>query len=197
MNTAVSLDILYITMQRQKQDETTIVKRILAGDERALRVFYKSFSHPLARYISQKIGNREDAEEVLQDTLLGAIESFRDFQFRATLFTFLCSIANHKVIDYYRKKRLKTVLFSQLPQVESILARLLDPASEFDDELLRGNIQSTFEKLRPAYERILKLKYVHGYSVEEIARKLSISFKSAESKLFRARRAFVMLYYHV
>jgi RNA polymerase sigma factor (sigma-70 family) len=85
-------------------------------------------------------------------------------------------------------------VFSQIPEAESLFATLLGPESNFDEQVLREKIKKTFTMLTPRYSLILKLKYVYGYSVSEISQKLSISFKSAESQLFRARRAFVLAY---
>lgn len=175
-------------------DEKQLIKSILRGDEKALLFFYRHFAPRIGTIIRNKIANESDAEEVLQDTLLATIESLRDFSFKSSLFTFICSIAYHKIIDFYRKKRIKSIFFSQMPEVEFFISTLLGPEDVFDKQMLRKKIKDTFSHLTPRHSIILKLKYVYGYSVDEIARKLSISFKSAESQLFRARKAFVSEY---
>lgn len=175
-------------------NEKRIVSEILQGQEKTLRFFYHHFKPSIATYIRKKIATPEDIEEILQDTLLATLEALRDFSFKSSLFTFMCSIANHKIIDFYRKKRIKNIVFSKLADVEPILSTLLGPENSFDEEMLRQKIRNTFTQLSPKYTIILKLKYVYGYSVEEIAQKLSISFKSAESQLFRARKAFVIVF---
>lgn len=172
-------------------NDKELVNQILSGKENALLCFIRHFQKPLSGYLRKKIANEEDMEEILQDTFLATIESLRDFSFRCSLFTFICSIANHKVIDYYRRKKLKNIVFSRLPEVESLLATLLGPEEKLDEALLRQKIKETFKTIAPKYEKILKLKYIYGYSVAEIAQRLSISFKSAESQLFRARKSFV------
>ncbi|MEK7074003.1 MAG: sigma-70 region 4 domain-containing protein, partial [Patescibacteria group bacterium] len=55
-------------------------------------------------------------------------------------------------------------------------------------------IRTVFARMMPDYRQVLVLKYLERASVSEIADKLSITFKSAESRLFRARRAFVELF---
>jgi RNA polymerase sigma-70 factor (ECF subfamily) len=175
---------------RFNMDERQTVNKILSGDEPTLRYFYRHFQPSLLTYIRNKIANEADAEEIMQDTFLATIEGFRDFSFRCRLFTFLCSIANHKIIDFYRKKKIKSIFFSHLAEFEPLVSTLLGPEEKLDEELLRQKIAQTFERLTPRYRQILRLKYIYGFSVGEIAYKLSISFKSAESQLFRARRAF-------
>ena len=174
--------------------EKQIVERILKGDEKTLLVFYRHFQKSLASYIRKKVENEADVEEILQDTLFATLEGLRDFSFRSSLFTFICSIANHKVIDFYRRKKIRKIFFSASTEVEMLLSTLFGPEDQLSDQLLRQKIEETFRKIAPRYEKVLKLKYIYGYSVSEVAGKLSISFKSAESQLFRARKAFVEAY---
>ncbi len=175
-------------------DERDLIEKILRGDEAALLFFYKHFQKPLTSYIKQKVENEADVEEILQDTLFATLEGLRDFSFRSSLFTFICSIAHHKIIDFYRRKKIKKIVFSKIAEIEPLLITLLGPEDQLDEELLRRKIKETFQKITPRYALILKLKYIYGYSVAEVAKKLSVSFKSAESQLFRARKAFAKAY---
>lgn len=181
-------------MTNRTFDERQIVSEILSGNEKSLRFFYLHFARSLKSYISKKIANSEDVEEILQDTLLATIEAMRDFSFRSSLFTFICAIANHKIIDFYRRKKIKNIVFSRFEEIEPLLTTLFGPEDALDEELLRAKIKETYRKISPNYQLIIKLKYVYGYSVSEIACKLTVSFKSAESQLFRARRAFAQAF---
>jgi len=185
---------LVMKKKTDRQAEKVLVNRILIGDEAALNSFYKKYYPSLYTFISKKINSREDIEEILHDSFLATIEALRDFSFKCSLFTFICSIANHKVIDFYRRKKIKKIVFSKFESIEPLLSSIFGPEEILDEEILKENIKTTFKKLAPSYEKILKLKYVHGFSVSEIAGKLNITFKSAESQLFRARKAFVSVY---
>lgn len=174
----------------KKDQEYFLIKGILAGNEKSLLVFYRYFAPRLFFFIKRQTLSTEDAEEILQDVLLSSIDSLRDFTFKSSLSTFLHAIAKHKIIDYYRRRKIKKVLFSQLPQLEQFLTTVLGPEELFEEDQLRTKIDKVLKKLKPKYRRILILKYLEGFSVLEITKKLEISFKSAESMLFRARRAF-------
>lgn len=175
-------------------NDQELITNILKRDRHALSVFYRTHAPKLRQFICGKIANPDDAEEVLQDVLYAFLEAIRDFAGQAKLTTFLYSIASHKVIDYYRRKKIRHVVFSAVPQLESLTAPLLSPEEELDVTLLREKIQAVFGRLMPTHRAVLNLKYADHYTVKEIARKLAISFKSAESQLFRARRAFVELF---
>jgi len=174
-------------------DEKNQVEQILNNDEKSLRVFYNFFYRPLLSFIRKKIDDEEDSEEILQDVFLSSLESLRDFSFKCSLFTYLCSIANHKVIDFYRKRKIKKIVFSKFKDIEPLISSIFEQ-NTLDEEILKERIKQAFGILTPKYQIILKLKYLYGYSVEEIAGKLAVTFKSAESLLFRARKAFAEAY---
>lgn len=176
-------------------DEDRLIQRLLGGDKSAVREFYVTYSPRLLRFIRRKIGNEQDVEEIAQDTLFAFLEGIRDFTQRCSLNTYLCSIAAHKIVDFYRKRKVQKVLFSQLPQgLERLISDLVDPEVQFDQFMLTQKIQSVLTKLTPRYRHLLSLKYVEGRSVVEIAGVLTMSFKSTESALFRARKEFIKLY---
>ena len=175
-------------------EDGDLIQKILARDRRALAVFYRTYQPKLLRFIRGKIHTPEDCDEILQDTLYAFLEAIRDFHGKSNVQTFLFAICQHKVIDFYRRKRLKHFVFSQVPQLETLVSPLLNPEQELDVTILKEKIARVFAGLLPRYRQILKLKYLEDLSVEEIARKLAITFKSAESQLFRARKAFVELF---
>ena len=57
----------------------------------------------LYRYARSRVGNRELAEDLVQDALLAALQSRDRFQGRATVRTWLLSILRHKIVDHYRR----------------------------------------------------------------------------------------------
>ncbi len=175
-------------------EDATLIRQILARDRRALSVFYRRFAPKLSRFIGTKIARKEDGEEILQDTLYAFLEAIRDFQGKSNLQTFLFSICQHKIVDFYRRKKIRHAVFSQMPQLEALISPLMNPEEELDATLVREKIHAVFIRLMPRHRQILVLKYLEGHSVEEIAKKLTLTFKSVESQLFRARKAFVELF---
>jgi RNA polymerase sigma-70 factor, ECF subfamily len=174
--------------------DAMLIAQILARDRRALSVFYRRFVPGLAAYVHSKVGDRDDAEEVLADTLYGFLEAIRDFHGKSSIKTFLFSIAHHKVVDYYRRRKLKQIVFSRAPNLEALVSPLLGPEEELDMIILKEKIQKVLSGILPQYRSMLVSKYVDNLSVADIARKFTLSFKSAESQLFRARKAFVELF---
>lgn len=177
-----------------EDSDEVLVTRILLRDERALYKFYERYKGKLFLFIRHKVDKESDCEEILQDTLFAFIEALRDFHGKSSVKTFLFSICSHKIIDFYRRKKIKHVVFSQMPQLENLVSPLIQPEEALDKTLIREKISRVFAEILPRYREILTYKYIEGRSVEDIAKLLRLSFKSAESRLFRARKAFVEAY---
>lgn len=171
--------------------DNDLIDKLRVKDKKAARYFYRTYVPKLSRYVESKVSNFQDAEEITQDALFAFLESIRDFEGKSSVKTFLFAIASHKIIDYYRRKKIKQVLFSQMPQLEGLVSHLLNPEEELDMSLVKQKIHGVLGRLLPHYRQALMYKYMDNMSVALIAEKLSISLKGAESILFRARKAFV------
>jgi RNA polymerase sigma factor (sigma-70 family) len=172
-------------------DDKTVITKILARDRKALHTFYTTYAPQLTRHIKHRVSDLHDAEDILQDTLYSFLEALRDFEGKSTIQTYLFSICNHKIIDFYRRKKIKHLVFSQVPELEMLISPLSTPEDELDTRLLREKIHAALGKLLPQYRRLLLSKYADNLSLSDIAKKCSVTVKSAESALFRARKAFV------
>lgn len=171
--------------------DSVLIAKILHRDRQALASFYRTWAPKLTTYITKKIDDPRDVEEVLQDTLFAFLEAVRDFQGTAKLSTFLYGICHHKIADYHRKKRVKLMIFSHWPQLELLVSPLLSPEETLDTHLLRAKIYTALTKLLPLHRQILLKKYIDKQTMSEIAREFHLSIKSVEARLFRARKAFV------
>lgn len=152
--------------------------------------FYNEYFFGLKKFISKKIDNLDDVEEITHDVLMAGFNSRSTFNHKSSEFSWLCGIAKHKVIDFYRKKKLKTIIFGNLPVLEEVADKALGPEGEGLKNELKTEIKLMLKDIGKGYGKILRLKYVEGFRVEEIAKTLCISVKAAESRLIRAKIKF-------
>jgi RNA polymerase sigma factor (sigma-70 family) len=152
--------------------------------------FFQKYYKGVRGFLSRKIDDEGLVEEMTNDVLLAAYESLPTFNHQCGEFSFICAIAKHKVIDYYRKKKLKTVLFSASPVFEEIADKALSPERDALKNELLEEIEKTFGELKEGYGKILRLKYVEGWKVSRIAQMTTLSIKAVESRLIRAKRMF-------
>jgi len=170
--------------------EQVLIQKVIANDKKALRQFYKTFKPKLERFFGRRIGDRHDCEEVVADTLLSAIDSLPLFSGKSKLSTWVMAIAKHELVDYYRRKKIKTFVFSHFPFLERLVSKALSPELALEEKEAKKKIAQAFEKTSEGYQHILRLKYMDGLSMREIAERLEMTVKAVESKLSRARKAF-------
>ncbi|MGI5826181.1 MAG: RNA polymerase sigma factor [Patescibacteria group bacterium] len=144
----------------------------------------------LRKYLAGRLKNSDDAEEIFQETLISVTQSLPTFQGNSSFFTWVCGIANHEIADFYRKKKIKTFLFSNFPFLENIVSEALGPEEKLLEKEIKKKVKDSLGKLSEGYSLILRLKYYHGLSMQEIADRMGITVKAVESRLSRARLAF-------
>ena len=179
-----------------KKEEITpaILDKVRQGNERSLLLIYKNYHMPLFRFINRQIRDVGVAEELVQDVFLGCIEGIRERRKIQSFSAYIFTIARYKTIDYIRRKKIKKIFLSAIPeQVVNNTAALF-----FNEKMQRDEIadmlERVFKHLPHEYALIIRLKYVDGFTVKKIAAKLAVNFKAAESMLFRARAEFSKLY---
>lgn len=171
-----------------------LIKKVITGDQEAIKRLYEKHRPRLLNFILQKVEKHEDAEEILQEAMVSAVDSLPLFRGDSSLYTFLCSIAKHEIADFYRKKKIKTFLFSHFPELEKIASQALSPERALEEREIKIEVIRALRSLSEGYSRILRLKYIDGLSYYEIAQKLKKSVKAVESRLARARKAFAEVY---
>lgn len=177
------------------KDDSTLVRRSVAGNEAALAELYNRYADMLYAFISHLVYDpRIDTADIWHDAWLAAIRSLHTFDHkRCRFFTWLCSIARHKAMDSCRRaaRRPAESLSSFSPDR---LAALIDdgplPEEAMASSAVRTSVIEALAALPAEYRRILVARYADGATVQEAAQLAGKSYKAAESLLSRARAAF-------
>jgi RNA polymerase sigma-70 factor (ECF subfamily) len=180
-------------------DDTQLIRRMLAGEERAFTAFFEAYFPRIYRFALPRLGRNEDlAKDVVQATLIKAMRRLGDYRGDAALFTWLCQICRREIADHVRSQRRqsdKVVLIEDSEEVRAALESIEAPSG--DDPLRRADaaeltrlVHAVLDRLPSRYGEALEWKYVEGRSVEEIGDRLGIGHTAAQSLLARARVAF-------
>ena len=181
------------------EEDRDIVRRMLAGDQRAFDAFFDGYSDRVFRFAMTRLGGDVDAaEDAAQQTLCRAVEKLGQFRGEASLFTWLCQICRNAIADSYRAKgspRGVVVPFDDNEEIRAALEAISgmsthDPLESACSAQLENVVRAVLDYLPRRYGDVLEWKYMQGYSVKEIAKRLSVGQKAAESVLARARAAF-------
>jgi RNA polymerase sigma-70 factor (ECF subfamily) len=179
--------------------DRAVARRILGGDEAAFRDLFDRFFPRLYRFALARLGgDAETARDVVQQTFCNAIERLDSYRGEAALYTWFCQICRNAVADHYRRRgagALRVVLLEDQPNVRAILEALAAPAADEPEtgawrSQVHRFVEATLDALPGRYGEVLEWKYLDGLSVRDIAGRLEIGEKAAESLLTRARDAF-------
>lgn len=171
-----------------------LIDKVLQGDPEAVSDFYRENSPKIQKYLKKHLPTEDDAKEITNDVFFEAIDSLQLLQTEKNLDSWLYRIAHNKMVDYYRKKKIKSLLLSQIPYLEIIDKEIHQPEFQFEKDRIRDKIESTILKLSPNHQKILRLHYEENIPVKELAQVFNLSFKATESLLFRARKQFQISY---
>jgi RNA polymerase sigma-70 factor (ECF subfamily) len=178
--------------------ERNLVQRMLAGNEAAFDEFFDGYFPALYRFALSRMGRDEDgAEEVAQAALCKIVRKLSTYRGEASLFSWMCTFCRHEISAWYRRRGREpraADLLEDEPSLQAALDSLAMDAEGPVDDLQRREvaqlIRSMLDRLPPHYGNALEWKYLDGLSVAEIADRLNLGLKAAESLLTRARRAF-------
>lgn len=175
-----------------------LVARLLRGDEEAFTEFFDTNAAALYRFTLPRVGGDPgDAEEIVQTTLCRAVRKLASYRGEAALLTWLTTICRREIATFYeaRKRMPPTIDFSdEFPEVRAALESIGTPDARPETAMRRKEIASLvqliLDRLPSHYGDALEWKYIDGLSVAEIAARLGVATKAAESTLTRARGAF-------
>jgi len=157
----------------------------LAMDEDAFRAFYDRTSRALWGYLSRLSGDRQVADDLLQESYYRLLKSSTVFESESHRRNYLYRIATNLVRDSRRGSR---PLFADGVDVSDLEA----PSGPADAEQ-RADVRRAMGRLKPRERALLWLAYAQGSSHSEIADTLGLKTASIKLLLFRARRKLAAL----
>ena len=182
MADATYLDVRRLHGETLDADTTDVA---LAMDEDAFRGFYERTSRALWGYLSRTSGDRQVADDLLQECYYRLLKSTVAFESEAHRRNYLYRIATNLVRD---AKRGSKPVFADGVDV----AEIESPRSHVNPEQ-RADVRRAMGRLKPRERAMLWLAYAQGSSHSEIADVLGVKTGSIKLLLFRARRKLAAL----
>jgi len=175
-------------------DESVLVSQAREGDTRAFGELVRRYEGKIFRLAQHVTNNREDAEDVLQETFMKAYEHLDQFKGDSKFYTWIVRIAvNQALMKLRRRKTDKSVsLDEQIDTGEDTIVREIaawdeDPEQRFSREELGEILDHAVDALEPPYRSVFVLRDVEELSTEETAEALGLSIPAVKSRLLRAR----------
>jgi RNA polymerase sigma-70 factor, ECF subfamily len=154
-----------------------------SGDE--LRELYRRYAGELFGFAASALGDREQAEEVVQDVFAQLWQHAGDYDHRrASVRTWLYAIARNRIVDAHRRAaaRPKRAEDDSLDSAAEIDAAL-------DQAVLRWQITMALSRLSPAHREVIRLAHYGGLTMREIAERTGIPLGTVKSRTSYALRS--------
>lgn len=163
--------------------ERALLRRIAAADRDAFRQLYYKYYARLGRFLSRVIRNHDDAEEVIQDTLMTVWQHADDFRGTARVSTWIFGIAYRRALNALRKSAARSRVL--VPELEGVEQAVEDVSRETEERQL---LELGLSSLPPEQRLVVVLAYGIGHSCEEIATIADCPVNTVKTRMFYARR---------
>jgi RNA polymerase sigma-70 factor (ECF subfamily) len=175
-------------------DESALIAQSREGDAEAYGQLVRRYQSKIFRLAQHITQNREDAEDVLQETFLKAYEHLDQFQGNSKFYTWIVRIAvNQSLMKLRRRKNDKSVSMDDaIDTGEDMIVREIaawdeNPEERLSREEIGGILDSAIESLEPPYRSVFVLRDIEELSTEDTAEALGLSVPAVKSRLLRAR----------
>lgn len=178
-------------------DEKQLVAGAKQGDFDAFNRLIEKYRPRIFGLALKLAKNREDAEDVFQETFLKAIDNIQKFRGDSSFGTWLYTISLNVVRSKYGRSEAAELLPIEeyLPRAEHgsgdhpDLFDWNDPLSQLTQAELKGRIDQAIQQLPLKYRTAFLLRYTEDMSVADVARTTGLTLAAAKSRILRARLA--------
>jgi RNA polymerase sigma-70 factor (ECF subfamily) len=168
--------------------EDDLALRAKRGDREAFMTLYNLYLNKVYSRVKSRVPV-QDVEDVVQDIFVAVIRSLSSFEQRANFGTWLYTIVNRQIADYYRK-RSRTIAGRHPMVTLDDAERVADPMVADRDSLdEQAQLQQSLGALPEHYQEIISLRYVDKLAFAEIAQRRGQTLEAAKSLYRRALQA--------
>lgn len=175
-----------VAEELEELSDASLIRRFKLGDQEALGVLLRRHSDSLYRFCLYLVTNREDAEDVYQETLARAISRVDTLETGTAFRSWLFRIARNLSVDAFRNRKRTLPLLDE--DVAPIPTQEDGPEERVEVVEEHRTVAEALSQLAQSHQRVLVLREVEGLSYAAIAQELDVSQSAVETLLFRARR---------
>ena len=175
-------------------NETQLVAAAKRGRTGAFEALCEPNAGRLFQTAYRMTGNREDAEDAVQDSMMRAFIYIKDFDGRSSFSTWLTRIVINSSLMLLRKKRnhpTSSLDGDHDPEAREFCLQVSDRAPDPEKSYLQkereSGLHTAVSALRPSIRRALVLQQLQELSLKETAEAMGISISAAKARLFHAK----------
>lgn len=184
----MDISMLYHAGAESENLMDRIVAQAQSGDKEAFGVIFEQHHRFIYKFIYAMLGEHGLAEELTQETFLGAYKNLHSLREEAALKTWLCSIAKNTVYKSFRSRRKEGKQSDEEVETLNLVDyKNLAPDERFLNKELNSVIESALAKLDEDKRAVFILKEIQQLSYNEIADITGDTIPKLKTDLFRAK----------
>lgn len=170
------------------RDDSETIDKVLSGDVSAYASLVEKHKNLVFSIVLKVVNNREDAEEIAQDTFLKAYQSLKTFERKSKFSTWLYRIAYNSAISKTRKKRIEMVAIEDSVITNystDEVSKNMHEREENDRQLI---LEKVLKRLPEDDNLLITLFYKSENSVDDISEITGLSVSNVKVRLHRIRK---------
>ena len=180
------------SIEYEKLDDSEVVRRARAGDERIFESLYRSHCRRVYGLCLRMVGNTAEAEDLSQEAFLLLFRKLHTFRGESAFSSWLHRLVVNTVLMHMRKKSLPAIAIDGVPGArDDKAAPSLDVATPdlvLEGSIDRINLKRCISQLPVGSRQNFVLHDIQGYQHKEIAEMLGCTEGASKSQLHKARK---------
>jgi RNA polymerase sigma-70 factor (ECF subfamily) len=149
------------------QDEKSLVRRAQKNDAGAFTEIYEAYFDKIYRYVTLKIGDRTEAEDMTQQVFLKALESISSFKWQGAPFSaWLYRIAHNQIVDYFRRQNKRPDTLRD----DAVVVSESNPQKTTEQRINMEQVMAATQQLTEAQREVISLRFTSEMSTAEVAK---------------------------
>jgi RNA polymerase sigma-70 factor (ECF subfamily) len=172
-----------------------LIARVRARDEAAFEILYERYLPRIYSFVSRRVQNRADCEEIVQEVFINIFSSIGSFRGEAPFAAWALGLTRRTIANRFKKRRHATVPLELDQEAETIdlavptLRREPTPYDLYECGERISQLEATVNRdLTPEQRQLFEMHHLLHRPIHEIARELDKTEDSIKSNLYRARR---------
>ena len=173
--------------------EVQLIEKAKNGEQEAFTKLVLKYNERIYNLALRLLRNKEDAEDILQETFITVLEKLHTFDGKSGFFTWLYRIATNACLMKLRKKRPEVSdLPDNLSEYDNYESKIFvdwsqNPLADIQNKEMKDAIDKAMEKLSDIYRTVFVLRDIENMSIKETSDIIGITEENVKIRLKRAR----------
>ncbi len=167
-------------MQHSEKHINRILNECVEKKQQAQKELYELFAGKMYAVCLYYAGNKQDAEDILQDGFIKVFDYIHQYNKKGSLEGWMRRVFVNTALTLFRKRK---ILYEEEEKINTI-----EEKKNVEQDISANDLMKIIMSLSPKYRLVFNLYALEGYTHAEISEKLNISINTSKSNLARARK---------